>query len=404
MLKNFQLFQGLEESDLNKISQVTKERACPKGTVLFKEGDVGDAFYLIIEGGVEIVKTEKGQDKVIGNIESNSATNFFGEMALIAGAPRNATLRTSKESKFLVIEKSNFDMMLRLNSFIALRIMSALSQRFRAASGESAAEEKRGKVLAVFSPKSGSGKSAFSTNLATGLAKAGTKVLLVDLELQFGDLAFMLGVSAKRTIADLVEHPTDKFEVFKEYLSEHKDLGFCVLAAPLKPEQSETINSTHLRAILDLAKKTFDYIVLDLHSFFQDLTINAMDMADLIYLMMVPNMNHVKNMIVCLKVMENLKYSNEKIKLVINREGSQNSLSRPDIESALKRKVEFGLADDFNNVNALVEKQKTVFQLDIESPYKLSISKIVENLTGKNIAGTAAGGSLMGKIKGFFSN
>ena len=47
ILKKIALFEGLEDSDLSKIGQVVKERLCPKGTVLFKEGDIGDAFYLI---------------------------------------------------------------------------------------------------------------------------------------------------------------------------------------------------------------------------------------------------------------------------------------------------------------------------------------------------------------------
>jgi Flp pilus assembly CpaE family ATPase len=405
ILKKLALFEGLEDSDLNKIFQVTKERSLPAGSILFREGDAGDAFFLLIDGGVEIIKKEGAAEKVVNTIEHTDKNSFFGEMALIEGAPRSATLRTSKDSKVLVIEKSNFDMMLRLNSFIALRIMSALSRRLRAPSTEKASEQKNGKVFAVFSPKSGSGKSVFSANLAAGLAKtAPGKVLLMDLDLQFGDLAFMLGLNPKRTIADLVDHPADKFEVLKEYLVEHKALGFHVLPGPLKPEQSEMINSSHLRQIIDLARKNFDYIILDTHSFFQDLTINAMDIADAVYLMMVPNMNHILNMHRCLKVMENLKYQSDKIKLVLNRNGCQNGKSIEEIEAGLKRKIDYPLADDFAAINQLVDSQKTVFQLDGGSNYLTDLGNIVKAITGKDLAGAAGGGGLLGKLKGFFGS
>jgi len=402
ILKKIALFEGLEESDLAKIAQVTKERTCPKGTVLFKEGDVGDAFFLIVDGAVEIMKHDGSEEKVVSNIDHNDKNSFFGEMALIEGAPRSATLRTSKDSKFLVIEKSNFDMMLRLNSFIALRIMSALSRRLRAP--EKAVEQKMGKIFAVFGPKSGSGKSIFAVNLAAGLAKTSPgKVLLIDLDLQFGDIGILLGLTPKRSIADLVEHPSDKFEVVKEYFIEFKPGQFYLLAAPLKPEQSETINSSHLRAILDTAKKNFDYIVLDLHSFFQDLTINAMDIADIIFLVMVPTMNHIINMHRCLKVMDNLKYPPEKIKLVLNRDGCQNGKSREDIETGLKRKIDFPIADDFTAVIQLIDHQKTAFQLEGSTPYIRSMCYLIKALTGKDLGEVSSGG-LFGKIKGLFGN
>lgn len=386
ILKKIALFEGLDDSDLSKVSQVTKERFCPKGTVLFKEGDSGDAFYLLKEGKVEVLKKDGDAEKVIKTLSHTDKDSFFGEMALVGGAPRNATLRTATDSTVMVIAKGDFDMMLRLNSFIALRIMTALSSRFRAAAPETAAEVKLGKLVVAFSPKSGAGKSVFAANLAAGLAKMGqAKALLVDLDLQFGDIAFMLDLHPKRTIADLVENPTDKPEVLKEYLVEHKS-GFSVLAAPKKPEQSEMINSSHLRAFVELARKHFDYVILDTHSFFQDLTINAMDMADAIFLLMLPNMNHIKSMHQCLKVMENLKYPPEKIKLVLNREGAQYSRTLEEIETAMKRKADFTLKDSWKQISELIEHQKTVFEQDASCDYATGMVRIMEFLTGKKFA------------------
>ncbi len=401
LLKGIALFEGLEESDLKKIASIIKERDVPKGTMLFQEGDPGDAFYLLKKGGVELLKKEGGKEKVVNSIEDSDKSNFFGEMALVEGVPRTASIRTSKDSSLMVISKTDFDMMLRLNSFIALRIMGALSKRVRAGVSERTAEAKAGKVACVFSPKSGAGKSVFAANVATGLAKlAGAKVLLVDLDLQFGDQAFQLDLKPKRTIADLVESPTDKFDVLREYLVEHKT-GFSVLPAPIKPEQSEMINSTHLRQILDLTRKYFDYIILDTHSLFQDLTINAMDIADFIMLLMLPNMNHIKAMHMCLKVMENLKYPPEKTKIILNREGCQFSRTREEIEGALKRKVDFRLADDWANVSKLGDSQQTIFEVESDSSYRDALTGILEAVTGKSLQ-AKKGKTIMGAIKGWF--
>ncbi|MBF0410884.1 MAG: cyclic nucleotide-binding domain-containing protein [Candidatus Riflebacteria bacterium] len=407
-LKLIPLFSSLDEGDLKKIAAVVKEKNCPAGTYLFREGDLGDAFYVIKQGTIEILKKDKDKEKRIAQISHTDKTNFFGELSLVEGAPRNASVRTTVDSNFFYIEKSDFDMMLRLNSFIALSIMQALTKRIREeAPGASVPEkpqvpEKLGKVHVIFSPKSGAGKSVFAANLAAGLVKlAGAKVLLIDLDLQFGDHSFMLGLPAKRTIADLVESPTTNFDVLKEYLVEHK-LGFSLLAAPKKPEQSETINSTHLRSIVETVRKCYDYIILDTHSLFQDLTIHAMDIADLIFLMLVPSMNHIKSMVLCLQVIANLKYSPEKLKLLLNRDGAHSSTPRQAIQEALKRHIDFALRDDFTHVNQLVENRLTVFEQDEDSPLKDDITAIIESITGKTLAQKKGG--LFNSFKNLFGS
>lgn len=403
ILKQIPLFNGLEDSDLEKISEVVKERSLPSGTVLFKEGEKGDAFYLLKEGTVEVYKSEGDSDKKVTDISHKDESNFFGEMALIEGAPRNATIKTATECNLLEIDKLNFDMLLRLNSFIALRIMTALSKRFRSESEKSAdkADEKSGKVFVVFSPKGGCGKTIFATNMAAGIAKLVKKeALLIDLDLQFGEIAFMLGLKANRTIADMIDTPIEDAETFNSYLVKHP-MGFHVLPSPFKPEQSETITSNHLRKIIDIARQQFDYIIVDTHSLFQDLTINALDISDLICLLMAPDMNHIKSMHTCLKVMDTLKYPQEKIRLLLNREESMYAKPRAEIETALKRKFDFSMHDDWKNSSELVNNQKTIFDSATDSQYRTDLIQCIAGLTGEEIKSDDK--SILKAIKGWFS-
>lgn len=403
ILKQIPLFNGLEDTDLEKISEVVKERSLPAGTVLFKEGEKGDAFYLLKEGTVEVYKSEGDTETKVTDISHKDESNFFGEMALIEDAPRNATIKTATECNLLEIDKLNFDMLLRLNSFIALRIMTALSKRFRSATEKDKAkeDEKSGKVFVVFSPKGGCGKTVFATNMVAGIAKYVKKeVLLIDLDLQFGEIAFMLGLKASKTIADMVDSPIEDADTFKSFLVKHP-LGFHVLPSPFKPEQSETITSNHLRKIVDIARQLFDYIIIDTHSLFQDLTINALDISDLICLLMAPDMNHIKSMHTCLKVMDTLKYPKEKIRLMLNREASMYAKPRAEIETALKRQFDFSMIDDWRNASELVNNQKTIFDITSDSQYRDHVIQCIAGITGEEIKSNDT--SILKAIKGWFS-
>ena len=400
ILKQIPLFQGLEEGDLKKISEVVKERTLAAGNCLFKEGDPGDAFFLIKEGTVEVYKKDGGADKLVTKISHTDESNFFGEMALIEGVARNATIKTTGECKVLEISKVNFDMLLRLNSFIALRIMTALSRRLRKEAAPPLAEEKCGKIITFFAPKGGAGKSVIAANLVAGIAKLAKKsVLLLDLDLQFGDLAFMLGLKGKKTIADVVEAEPANPDDLKKFLTEHP-LGFSVLPSPIKPEQSEMVNSGHLRKLVKLAQKSFDYIVIDTHSLFQDLTINALDISDIICLVMSPEMNHIKSMHVCMKVMETLKYPPEKIRLILSREDCIYAKPRADIETALKRKFDFSLHDDWKSASEMINDQKTIFDRDTQSAYRSDMVTLIGGLTGEKVEEAKSG--LLGSIKKLF--
>ena len=402
ILKTIPLFEGLEDIDLKKIAEVVKERNLPAKTVLVKAGDVGESFYLLKKGSVEIYKGDNGKEKKVATLSDTDENSFFGEMSLIEGAPRNATIVLATDCVLLEIDRINFNMMLRINSFIALRIMTALTKRFRSESDSAHRENTSvGKVYTIFSPKGGSGKSVFASNFAAGIAKHTQKtVLLIDLDLQFGDLAFMLGLKAKKTIIDFIDDNVDDCETFKKYLVKHPT-GFSVLPSPFKPEQSELVNSTHLRKITKLAKQMFDIIIIDTHSLFQDLTINALDLSDIICLTMAPEMNHIKGMHVCLKVMETLKYPKDKIRMILNREESRYAKPIDEIETALRRKFDFSLHDDWKHACELVNGQKTIFDSTAPSQYRDDLYVAIRGLTGEKLENIDKG--ILSKLKKWFS-
>lgn len=390
LLKKISLFNGLEGSDIEKIAQVVETGTIPAGTEFFKEGDPGDAFYILNKGEVEVLKNKK----VLTTIKSTDENCFFGEMALIEGLPRNATIAAKTECEILEIEKKNFDMLLRINSFIALRIMTALTKRLRADSAVPAvgtAEQKplTAKIVSFFSPKGGAGKTTLAVNVASGIAKhLNKKVLLIDLDLQFGGIASILDLKPKKTIADLTNISSLKsYDDIKPAIASHK-AGFSLLPAPLKPEQSESVDSTHLRKIISLCKDQFEYIIIDTHSLLQDMTINTLDLSDCIMLVMTPDFNNLVAIHNCLGVMEGLKYPKEKTSIIVNKINQPLAVSREEIDkmlSKLNEKVDYTIHEDMKSCYELINSGKLIFDDNSQSNYKSDVASIISGITGEKM-------------------
>ena len=415
MLKNVSLFDKLEDSDIEKIAQVVQNGAIPSDTEFFKEGDIGDAFYVLVKGEVEVSKNINGTKTVLTTIKSTDESNFFGEMALIEDLPRNATITAKTDCEILEIEKKNFDMLLRINSFVALRIMTALTKRLRAdsVSPESKKEEQvtNAQIITFFSPKGGAGKTTIATNVAYGMAKyLNKKVLLIDLDLQFGGIAFMLGLKAKKTIVDLTGSDCLKcYDDVKSCVIKHKS-GFDLLPAPLKPEQSESVDSTHLRKIISYCKNQYDYIIIDTHSLLQDMSINALDLSNYIMLVMNPDMGHIVAIHNCLNVMDSLKYPKEKIRLILNRFGSYYSKSKEELESAFQKKnvkVSFVIHDDWKIASDLVNNCQTAFESNNTSDYRNDIVTLISEITHESLpseAGSIGRKNIFSAVKDWFNS
>ncbi|MHB0977400.1 MAG: AAA family ATPase [Candidatus Aquicultorales bacterium] len=197
-------------------------------------------------------------------------------------------------------------------------------------------KEREATVITVFSTKGGVGKTVISSNMAVSIAKqTEARVALVDLDLQFGDSGIALGLSCDQTIADMADGAGGiSDELLKKAFARHES-GVCVLQAPVKPEAADLVSPEMTRAVLRALKSRFDFIVVDTPAAFNDHVLTALDLSDEICLILTMDILSLKNLKLCLRTLNDLRYPREKQRVVINRIEGNVGLRVPEVEKAL---------------------------------------------------------------------
>jgi pilus assembly protein CpaE len=204
------------------------------------------------------------------------------------------------------------------------------------------------RIVAVFSPKGGVGTTTIATNLAMLLAsRRPDRVVIVDMDLQFGQVATHLNVEVKRSLADVArdEAALRESELLRTYAIRH-DSGLHVLAAPPTPELAELFTTAHVEAVLETIVGTYDLVVVDAGSELDDRTMAIFEKADNVVLVVNPEMAALKAVHSLLDYLNEAGSVGAKTTFVLNNMFAREILKMRDVESALGTKVSVELPYD----------------------------------------------------------
>ncbi len=212
--------------------------------------------------------------------------------------------------------------------------------------------KKRGRAIAVFSSKGGCGCSLIATNLA--MVQTAPTVLL-DLNLQSGDLELMLGLKPKFSLADVVENRERLDDaLLASYLTPHSK-NVSLLAAPIKAESAEDIEPKHIYEIMELLRNRFDSVIIDTPHSFDAVTISALDHADQILVVLTLEIHAIRSTRRALEIFDRLGYPRKKIRLVVNRWSKNIDLDQKQVENFLGERVVGFIQSDYraavNSIN-----------------------------------------------------
>lgn len=205
-----------------------------------------------------------------------------------------------------------------------------------------------GKVVTIMSPKGGAGKTVTATNVAVSLAEwcEPDRVVLMDADLQFGDVCIALQVDPKHTIVDAARDIEKLDEELVGSLLARHDSGLRVLAAPLEPALADEVSTPVVVRTLGMLRRMFDYIVIDTAPFLDEPVLSILERSDAVLLVVDMDLPSVKNAKLALDTLRLIKFPFEKIKLVLNRHNSKARLDVSEMERSLGLQVQAAVVSD----------------------------------------------------------
>ncbi|MDX2356287.1 AAA family ATPase [Dietzia sp. PP-33] len=229
------------------------------------------------------------------------------------------------------------------------RALRVTRQRSPAGQGDGAdpgqgSQSGRGRVLSVVSPKGGVGKTTIATNLAVGLARSEPhSTVLVDLDLQFGDVANALNLSPEHTLVDVVQGVAARDSmVLKTFLTQH-ETGLAVVCGPHSPAEADLVGVEELTHLLQTLASEFRYVVIDTAPALTDHTLAALDLTDDLVLLTSMDVPGVRGLRKELDILRDLGMAFERRHVVVNFADTHSGLTRSDVEATIGTGVDLVL-------------------------------------------------------------
>jgi pilus assembly protein CpaE len=243
------------------------------------------------------------------------------------------------------------------------------------------------RMITVLCPKGGSGKTTIAVNLATGLAhRFPGRVVIADLDLQFGDVASALHLSPEHTIADAArEHQLDATGL-KVFLTPHDDELFA-MCAPETPVEADSISADTVGHILDLLHESFEYLVVDTASGLDEAALTALERSSDLVLVSAPDVPSIRSTRKELDAIRTITDPQQQLHFVLNRADTRSGVERRDIESTVGLTIDITIPES-RAVSLSLNQGLPVVDLDPRAPVSRALLEIVERISPLPVAAT----------------
>jgi pilus assembly protein CpaE len=198
----------------------------------------------------------------------------------------------------------------------------------------------QGKVITVYSPKGGTGCTTLAANMAIALHNDETRVVIVDANLQYGDVAMFFNEQGKNTILDIAPR-VDELDpdIVEEIMVKHEASGIHILAAPQRPEQAEKVSAEQFSKVLNYLRQLYAYIVVDTATNLTDAVLAAIDVSDAIIVVTTQDIPAIKNARLFLDLIQTMGVDRERIIFAMNKYDKRIGITPERVGENLKQKI-----------------------------------------------------------------
>jgi pilus assembly protein CpaE len=240
------------------------------------------------------------------------------------------------------------------------------------------------RIITVYSPKGGTGCTTVAANLAIALHNEDTRVVLVDANLQYGDVAMFFNEQGKNTILDIAPRVDElDADIVEESMIKHQASGIHILAAPQRPEQAEKVSADQFAKMLDFLRGMYSYVVVDTSSLLTDVVLAAMDHSDAIVLITTQDIPAIKNARLFLDLLQTMGIDRERLVFVMNKYDKRIGITPERVGDNLKEKISAVIPLDERIVIPAVNKG-VPFMLDNRSqPVARGVLSVAEAVRAK---------------------
>lgn len=235
------------------------------------------------------------------------------------------------------------------------------------------------KVVTVFSAKGGLGKTTIASNLAIKLAEKKKKVVLLDLDLQFGDVHVFMDAEPKESIADVImDIDSLSIDSLGSYMTVHPS-GVHLICAPKSPEYADTVSGDKIQTLIGLLRSYYDYVIIDTATNFTDVTLSALEASTLILFVTGLDISILKNSKLAMSILESLGQK-KKVRTIINRAIEINSISTADVQRIVDAPILSRIPSDYMMAVAALNRGQPFVQSAPKAKLSLAIADIADKI------------------------
>lgn len=315
ILKEIPLFAGLSPKELLLVKEKSSLVEYRKGQIIYREGSSPSGFYCIVLGRVVISALDyQGKETILEYLHRGK---YFGVISLLTGEPHSVTTKAINDCLLLVIDKEDFNFLLKKVSSLAIDLSRTLSRRLKRKDIHTK-KIFESTIISAFSSYPRAGKTIYAANLAFGLKKETHKsVVILDIcpKIKIHSMPRRLGMKSGYKVFDLSSKSSDINKI-KEFISKDK-FDIDIIFFNYRPKDKSYIRM--LLGILSLLVNDYHYIILDLPSYMDDSIFGILNQSDIIHLLTSPDLADLKRTRRLIqKMKDDFLFSPSKIKVIIN--------------------------------------------------------------------------------------